>query len=347
MEALVRQAGKIFVDGGTVVLTAAAEGVIDRIIDAEGIVQARSIQDHQGQIAFVGDGGEVRVAGDVDASGRNDGQVGGTVHVPGSRVTLASTASIDVSGDRGGGTVLVDGDLHGGALQRGSGLGYQEASGDGGTTIVVSNDIETSGYIPESEITYVEAGAVVTADAIDDGGGGRTVFWSNGATTFEGASHARGGAAGGDGGFVEISGLASLGHRRTVDTSASRGRTGTLLLDPGHLDIDATTATNIVTALNSNNVVMTTDSGGDGDILVEAPISWRAGTRGAERVPEHRGRCRHHQYRRRGGDPARGQYRHRHGHGELRRRRVGEHGRRDDDLLQPRRCRQRQVQQPR
>ena len=48
--------GKIFADGGTVVLTAAAaEGVIDRIINVEGIVQARSIENHQGQIAFVGE----------------------------------------------------------------------------------------------------------------------------------------------------------------------------------------------------------------------------------------------------------------------------------------------------
>ncbi|MBX6324202.1 MAG: filamentous hemagglutinin N-terminal domain-containing protein, partial [Rhodospirillaceae bacterium] len=141
VKALVRQAGQIFADGGTVVLTAeAAEGVIDRIINVEGIVQARSIESHDGQIAFVGGGGEVRVAGTVDASGQGDGVTGGTVHVLGDRVTLADNASIDVSGAKGGGTVLIGGDAHGGPLVRTAGLGYEApaADGAGGATVVLS-----------------------------------------------------------------------------------------------------------------------------------------------------------------------------------------------------------------
>ncbi len=234
--ALVHQAGQIFADGGTVVLTAAAaEGVIDRIINVEGIVRARTIENHQGQIAFVGDGpGEVQVAGVVDASGKDEGQVGGTVHVLGKKVTLASTASIDVSGDKGGGTVLVGGELQGKALVRTSGLGYEAPApaSQAGTTVVLSKDIATSGYIPESEITYVDAGAVVTADAISAGDGGKVVTWSNGSTDFGGYVSARGGASGGNGGLVEASGLGGLTYRGTVDTRAPEGDKGLLLLDP-------------------------------------------------------------------------------------------------------------------
>ncbi len=244
--ALVHQAGQIFADGGTVVLTAAAaEGVIDRIINVEGIVRARTIENHQGQIAFVGDGpGEVQVAGVVDASGKDEGQVGGTVHVLGKKVTLASTASIDVSGDKGGGTVLVGGELQGKALVRTSGLGYEAPApaSQAGTTVVLSKDIATSGYIPESEITYVDAGAVVMADAVTNGDGGKAVTWSNGSTDFGGYVSARGGASSGNGGFVEVSGLGGLAYRGTVDTRAPHGSDGWLLLDPNGVEVRPGTA---------------------------------------------------------------------------------------------------------
>src|SRR5262249_49173038 len=129
VKVLVQQAGQIFADGGTVVLTAAAaEGVIDRIINVEGIVQARSIQSHQGQIGVVGDGGEVRVAGTLDVSGKDDKVVGGTVHVRGKQVALADNAVIDVSGRAGGGIALIGGEAHGDPLVRISGLGYQASA---------------------------------------------------------------------------------------------------------------------------------------------------------------------------------------------------------------------------
>jgi hypothetical protein len=80
------------------------------------------------------------------------------------------------------------------------------------------------------------------ADAIATGDGGQIIVWSDEATRFYGALSARGGAAGGDGGFAEISG-ASLGRARVGRSRRERGRTGTLLYDPKDIVLHAGTPT--------------------------------------------------------------------------------------------------------
>src|SRR5262249_26938318 len=64
--------------------------------------------------------------------------------------------------------------------------------------------------------------------------------WSDEATRFSGSLWARGGAAGGDGGFAEISG-ASLESRGSVDLGAASGRVGTVLYDPTDIALHAGT----------------------------------------------------------------------------------------------------------
>src|SRR5262249_1709408 len=111
----------------------------------------------------------------------------------------------DASGDAGGGTVMVGGNFHGFGLEQ------------------------------NAKETYVATDTVINADAINSGNGGQVAIWSNNGTEFYGNVSARGGAQSGDGGFVEISGKDSLVFAGSVDTSAAKGRAGSLLLDP--LDI--------------------------------------------------------------------------------------------------------------
>ena len=208
---LVENSGTISARGGTVLLTAAAaKGVIANVINTSGIIEATSVAAVNGKIVLSGSGGGTEVAGALDASGRGAGETGGQVAVLGDSVTLAPGARIDVSGDSGGGTALIGGNFRGKGPQR------------------------------NAQATTVAAGAAIHADAITRGDGGRVAVWSDGDTSFGGSITARGGAQGGNGGFVETSGE-RLFVTGTVDTRAPLGRAGTWLLDPSDFTICPTT----------------------------------------------------------------------------------------------------------
>ncbi|MBN1764899.1 MAG: filamentous hemagglutinin N-terminal domain-containing protein [Sedimentisphaerales bacterium] len=151
-----------------------------------------------------GDTGIVKVSGTVDAS--NAEGAGGTVEILGEKVVLTE-ARIDVSGAHGGGEVLVGGDYQG------------------------------KGAVANASLTYVGEGSDINADATGNGDGGRVIVWADDWTGFYGAVSARGGAEGGDGGFVEVSGKSGLDFRGQVDTTAPAGQTGTLLLDPASIEV--------------------------------------------------------------------------------------------------------------
>ena len=201
-DALVSNTGTIAAPGGRVLMTAAvAKGVLDNVINTTGIVEATSVASVNGKIVLSASGGAAQAGGTLDASGKGAGETGGTIDVLGDAVTVAAGAKLDASGDAGGGTVLVGGNFRG------------------------------AGPEPNAQTTVVEAGAVIDVSALTLGNGGRAAVWSDGSTIFNGSILARGGAQGGDGGFVETSG-ATLWERGTVDTRAPRGHVGMWLLDP-------------------------------------------------------------------------------------------------------------------
>ena len=83
----------------------------------------------------------------------------------------------------------------------------------------------------------VREGARLSASATAQGDGGLVVVWSDNATRFFGQADSRGGALGGNGGLVEVSGKGFLDFRGGSDRSAPVGKSGTLLLDPVNLTI--------------------------------------------------------------------------------------------------------------
>lgn len=247
----VANSGTIQADGGTVLLTAAnASAILDNVINMDGIIQARTVGTRDGSIVLEGgDSGNVRVTGRLDATG-GGGTTGGKITVTGKSVELTAAARLDASGDAGGGAVLVGGNWQGKGPER------------------------------NAQTTTVAAGATLRADAVSNGDGGKVVVWADGTTRFNGEISSRGGAAGGDGGSVEVSGKQSLGYDGMVDTSAAKGRTGSLLLDPDHAVIsDAAAGTTgstetinaaaLVNTLNSTNFTVQADT----DVTVDAAVN--------------------------------------------------------------------------
>lgn len=199
--------GTLRADGGTVLLTArGARDAMAGVINTSGVIEARGVRESNGRIII--DGGEdaaVTVSGTLDAS--NAQGKGGTVDVTGGSITLAA-ATVDASGTSSGGSVRV-----GGAERGGPGL-------------------------PRARTVSVDKDSTIRADATAKGKGGTVILWSDERTSLAGTISGKGGAKGGDGGFVEVSSKGRVALSGRIDLGAVKGRGGTFLLDPDNIFID-------------------------------------------------------------------------------------------------------------
>src|SRR6266702_7990763 len=228
LKSLVSNDGKIRANGGRVELTAAAaRAVVDSVINTSGVITANSIGHRNGMIVLSAATGAskpagaptqtVKISGTLAAAGKKKGTEGGTILVTGENIELAS-ARIDASGRKGGGRALIGGDWGG---------------GNPNTSLVKNSSAKLESFvIPTATTVSVDAATTINASARGRGNGGKVVLWSDSETTFAGTILARGGAKSGDGGFVEVSSHHGLAFSGNVDTSAPRGKAGTLLLDP-------------------------------------------------------------------------------------------------------------------
>ena len=115
----------------------------DITLEAGGKVVAEGASG--GEIHIESESGTTWVSGDVSV--RASEGVGGTIRLLGNQVGLAA-AVVDASGPTGGGEVLVGGDESG------------------------------EGSVPTADSTYVSANSTVSADALEDGDGGKVVVFA-------------------------------------------------------------------------------------------------------------------------------------------------------------------------
>ncbi|HEX7965934.1 MAG TPA: filamentous hemagglutinin N-terminal domain-containing protein, partial [Gammaproteobacteria bacterium] len=330
--AAVTNAGTIQADGGAVIMTASvARNVFAQAVNNSGVIEATGVQEHNGgvylagpdlggedftgngrdssgdsapvehsgSVMLSGQGGDVVSSGSIDASSqRGDG---GYVELHSDGMTLLDGGSIDVSGGQGsGGEVRILGDLVGLF-----GSTSVDASGyTGGGTVMVGGDYHGgNAAIQNASQAFIGQDVSIDADAIDSGNGGKVVIWSDDHTQYFGNISSRGGRNGGDGGFVEVSGLHGLDYMGRTDLRASHGDIGLLLLDPTNITINntdsgtsasggnpnvfsgsgATGSINVATltaALGTADVQITTASAGGsaGTITVSNNVSWSANT---------------------------------------------------------------------
>ncbi|MDB6064992.1 MAG: hypothetical protein JWR26_1200, partial [Pedosphaera sp.] len=165
----------------------------------------------------------VTSSGTIDVSGTGVGTKGGNVQLVGDYVGLLGNAAVNASGNGGGGTVLIGGDLHG-----------------------------ANSAVQDAQRTFVDTGASINTDALVSGNGGKVVVWSDEVTRFYGEITSRGGSQSGNGGSLEVSSSGQLEFDGTVNTLAPNGTIGNLLLDPHDLTVTATgTPGSIPTGFNN------------------------------------------------------------------------------------------------
>jgi len=197
--------GAVEAAGGIIALAAAGD-IYSQAISNVGSLSTSIETGDAGEVRLIATEGTVINSGSIEAASSSG--AGGTVQMLGDRVGLFDAGEIDVSGSDGGGTVLIGGDYQG------------------------------EGNVPTASRTYVSPDSTIRSDATENGDGGKVIVWADEITRFYGNISARGGAGGGDGGFVEVSGKDNLGFYGYVDTLAPKGNIGALLLDPADIVIE-------------------------------------------------------------------------------------------------------------
>jgi len=214
-------------------------------INNTGIVRATGYSLAGGRVVMRAEGGSVVNTGSVIArtTGADGKTAGGEIQVLGDTVAVTGSATLDASGDAGGGRILIGGDLHGG-----------------------------NPAVYNAQTTLIDSDAAVAADALVAGDGGTIIVWADGDTTVRGSISVLG-AGGGDGGFVETS-----GHTLDIDAlDLSIGQGGMWLLDAPVVITPAARDT-IVASLNGDASI-TYDS--PTDIVLPAGLDITAAPNGS------------------------------------------------------------------
>ncbi len=215
----------------------------------------------------------VRNTGTISAS---KGDKGGDVYLLGDQVIVHDKTLIDVSGKSGGGTIYTGGSFQG-----------------------------KDKNLLASEYTFVAKNTSFDASALQEGDGGKILFWSDKETRFYGHAKATGGLSSGNGGFIEVSAsTTNWTYAGSIDLAAPNGKTGELLLDPNDITVGTAASnpayvaspyigapagsaqllyTDLATALAGGNVTIQTSlgtPGGNGDIFFDLAgniLTWGSG----------------------------------------------------------------------
>lgn len=201
----VMQAGTISANGspdsgGTVQITFSQAFVANQtsITSADG-----GTSDNSGHLSINGGtSGSLVSSGNHFARGTAPEGMGGHIDLLGKDVALAN-ATVDTSGESGGGTIYVGG-------------------GEMGKTP----------DFPAAQRVRVGTTTRISADALRSGNGGTISFWSTGQTNVYGSLFARGGTVLGNGGKILVASQGGSSFSGTSDVSALGGSAGEVVISP-------------------------------------------------------------------------------------------------------------------
>ncbi|WP_285960171.1 filamentous hemagglutinin N-terminal domain-containing protein [Pseudomonas tohonis] len=305
LQALAQNKQLIQADGGQVILTAkAAEGLLNAVVNNEGIVEAGSVSQHDGVIRLEGD--RLANTGTLDASGATGGRItlagqgiiqAGTIHADGEGGVVTVDAAhgalqttqgqITANGSTQGGSIRVNGgdsSFISGSLsangQRGGditvtgqtvNLAAATLKADGtakGGAIRIGGDAHGANPgVANARTTSINAHSTLSAKGAD----GDIVVWSDARTDF------RGQAATGELGFIEVSSKGTLNYGGQVNA----GQGGEVLFDPTNLVITDTVSDQVYLDLADPNPQAGAQHGSgnivqlaNGNVVVGSPTAY-------------------------------------------------------------------------
>ncbi len=266
----VLNSGTIQAEGGKVLLTASvSQDVFSQAVNTSSIQPATSVVVNADGTYTLGGGADVVNTGTIDTSTTNAAENVGRIVLLGNNVTSSGTLKADAANGNGGEielhssnmTLLTQNSLTSARSESNGNGGIVKVLGDkvglfdqatvdvsganGGGQALIGGDVHGANTnIRNASETIVQPGASIYADALQNGNGGKVIAWADGNTSFIGSIFTRGGVTGGNGGFTETSGKLNLFFDGVVDSSASNGSKGTLLLDPQFIKVVTNTTPN-------------------------------------------------------------------------------------------------------
>lgn len=167
---LVENRKLIQANGGQVFMTAGAkEAVLASVVNNTGVVQAQTVENHNGTIVLLGGGaGTVNVGGTLDASAPGGGS-GGSVETSGATVNIGATAKINAGAPSGkAGTWLVD---------------PQDLTIDSTAATTIAQSLNSGTNVTEQTTSGAASGVGQQTSGIGDIDVNSAISWSNAAAT--------------------------------------------------------------------------------------------------------------------------------------------------------------------
>jgi|GEM_PF-2291479 len=261
VDAAVINNGEINAEGGRVLLSASvSEDIFSNAVNNSGMNKSSSVVVHDDGSFTLGAGADVINTGDINTSVATG--AAGQVAVVGNNITSSGTITANTGSGTAGAielhstdTTLVTetGNISAQAATQGEGgdikiLGNKvglfdnaevNASGaDGGGQVLIGGDKTGDNQrVRNADFIYLGENTAVKADALIDGNGGKLITFASDTVRIYGNLYSRGGLEGGNGGFIETSGLKGFEILNTPDITAVAGTGGTWLIDPLNLSI--------------------------------------------------------------------------------------------------------------
>ena len=261
VDAAVINSGAINAEGGRVLLSASvSEDIFSNAVNNAGMNKTSSVVVHDDGSFTLGAGADVINTGDIDTSVATG--AAGQVVVLGNNVTSSGSISANTGSGTAGAielhstdtTLVTDtGTVSAQAATTGEGgdikiLGNKvglfdsaevNASGAnaGGQVLVGGDKTGDNKKIRNADFIYLGENTAVKTDALINGNGGKLITFASDTARIYGNLYSRGGSEGGNGGFIETSGIKGFEILNTPDITAVAGTGGTWLIDPLNLSI--------------------------------------------------------------------------------------------------------------
>lgn len=261
VDAAVINNGSINAEGGRVLLSASvSEDVFSNAVNNAGMNKESSVVVHDDGSFTLGAGADVVNTGNISVSTTN-GNAGQVVAL-GDNITHSGSISANTSTGAGGSielhstdtTLLTENSIVSAqASEKGKGgdvkvLGNKvglfdqaevNASGanGGGQALIGGDKTGDNKKIRNADFIYLGENTNVKTDALVDGDGGKLITFASDTARIYGSLYSRGGSIGGDGGFIETSGLNGFEILNSPDVGAVKGKGGLWLIDPFNISI--------------------------------------------------------------------------------------------------------------